>query len=149
MKKPVLNFVINSAMALCMAAIIGIGFLIEFTLISGQKRRLIYGENVDLYFMGMDRHQWGNLHLILGFILIGLLVLHIFLHWNIIKSVYNKAIKRPILNKLIASGFLVICLLLIFLPLFIKPEIKTNGKQKKQAVESLHKKDKTFSNAYI
>lgn len=149
MKKPVLNFVINSAMALCMAAIIGIGFLIEFTLISGQKRRVIYGENVDLYFMGMDRHQWGNLHLILGFILIGLLVLHIFLHWNIIKSVYNKAIKRPILNKVIASGFLVICLLLIFLPLFIKPEIKTNGKQKKHAVESLHKKDKTFSNAYI
>lgn len=40
-----------------MAAITGIGFLIQFTLISGQKRSLVYGENVELYFRGMDRHQ--------------------------------------------------------------------------------------------
>ena len=111
-----------------MAAIIGIGFLIEFTLISGQKRWSEYGKNVDLYFMGMDRHQWGTVHLILGFVLIGLLVLHIFLHWNTIKHVYKRIIKQPLLNKLVALGFMFICITIILVPLFIQPEIKTTKK---------------------
>lgn len=108
-----------------MSAIIGIGFLIEFTLISGQKRWLEYGDNVELYLMGMDRHQWGSLHLILGFILMGLLAVHIFLHWNVITNVYKKIIQQPLLNKLLAMGFIIICIMLILVPLFVKPEIKT------------------------
>ncbi|WP_372752587.1 DUF4405 domain-containing protein [Mariniflexile sp.] len=141
MKKPVLNFVINTIMALTMAGIIGIGFLIEFTLISGQKRKLLFGENVELYFMGMNRHEWGSIHLILGYIIIGLLFVHIFLHWNIVKSVYKKIIHRPLLNKLIGFFFAFICLVLILLPLFIKPEIKTtkNGSHEKFKIEHLKK----------
>lgn len=145
MNKPVLNFVINSIMALCMAGIIGIGFLIEFTLISGQKRWLVYGENVELYFLGMDRHQWGTLHLILGFILIGLLTLHIFLHWKTIKSVYKKIIKRPLINKLVALGFIIIGLILILTPFFIKPEIKPikkgNGRHVTLVVDAFYTKN--------
>ena len=141
MKKPVLNFVINTIMALCMAAIIGIGFLMQFTLISGEKRWIKYGENVNLYFMGMDRHQWGTIHLILGYVLIGLLALHLFLHWNIIKSVYRKLIKRPLLNKLVGLGFIIICFVLVLLPFFINPEIKTNGKSNgKPNIERSHAK---------
>ena len=108
-----------------MAAIIGIGFLLEFTLISGQKRWLKYGDNVELYFMGMTRHQWGTWHFILGLILIALLTVHIILHWHTIRSVYKKLITRPLHNKLVALGFAIICLILILMPFFIKPEIKT------------------------
>ena len=71
MQKSVLNFSINATMTLCMSAIIGIGFLIKYTLISGQERREIYGRNVELYFIGMDKHQWGMLHLILAFVFLG------------------------------------------------------------------------------
>ena len=93
-------------------------------MISGQKRWLVYGENVELYFMGIDRHQWGTVHLILGFMLIGLLAVHIFLHWNIITCVYKKIIEQPILNKLVALGFNIISMMLIRVPLFVEPEIK-------------------------
>lgn len=141
MKKPVLNFLINAIMSVCMAAIMGTGFLMQFTLISGQKRWIKYGENVDLFFMGMDRHQWGKIHLILGFVLIGLLALHLFLHWNIIKNVYKKLIRRPLLNKLVGLGFVLICFGLILLPFFINPEIKTTGKSNgKSAIEHFNKK---------
>ena len=124
MKKPVLNFVINAIMTVCMSAVIGIGFLIKFTLISGQERWLKYGDNINLYFFGMDRHQWGMIHLVLGFILIGLLVVHIFLHWNVITSVYKKLIKEPLAKKIIAILFIIICTLIIVIPFFIKPEIE-------------------------
>ena len=91
--------------------------------------------------MGMDRHQWGTIHLILGYVLIGLLALHLFLHWNIIKSVYRKLIKRPLLNKLVGLGFIIICFVLVLLPFFINPEIKTNGKSNgKPNIERSHAK---------
>lgn len=82
-----------------MSAIIGIGFLIKFNLIPGQERRSVYGKNVELTLFGMDRHQWGTLNLIIGFVLIGLLTVHIFLHWHIITSVYEKLIKEPLTKK--------------------------------------------------
>ena len=107
MQKSVLNFSINATMTLCMSAIVGIGFLIKYTLISGQERWEIYGRNVEISLLGMDRHQWGMLHLILGFILLGLLVAHIILHWKIITNVYKKIIKEPLTKKTIAIVFII------------------------------------------
>ncbi len=104
-RKPILNFIINASMTLCMSAIIGIGFLIKYTLISGQERWDVYGRNVELYLFGMDRHQWGMLHLILAFVLLGLLLLHIVFHWKIITNVYKKIIKEPVTKKVVAFVF--------------------------------------------
>lgn len=133
MQKSVLNFSINATMTLCMSAIVGIGFLIKYTLISGQERWEIYGRNVEISLLGMDRHQWGMLHLILGFILLGLLVAHIILHWKIITNVYKKIIKEPLTKKTIAIVFIILCALMIIIPFFVEPEIETvqkgNGRQ--------------------
>lgn len=133
MKKPILNFLINAAMAFCMSAIISTGLLIKYALISGQERWEVYGRNLEFYLFGMDRHQWGMIHLVLGFILLGLLILHIILHWKIITCVYKKIIKTPFTNKVIALLFIIICALLIIIPFFVKPEIETikkgNGRQ--------------------
>ncbi len=54
--KPKLNLIIDVFMFLLMMAIGGIGFLIKFILIPGSARWIRYGENVELYFWGMDRH---------------------------------------------------------------------------------------------
>lgn len=125
MKKPILNFTINATMTLCMSAIIGIGFLIKYTLVSGQERWEIYGRNVELYLLGMDRHQWGMLHLILAFVLLGLLLAHIILHWKVITNVYRKIIKEPISKKIIAIVFVILCTLLIVFPFFVEPDLET------------------------
>ena len=134
MRKSIFNFTINATMTLCMSAIIGIGFLIKYTLISGQERWEIYGQNVELYLFGMDRHQWGLIHLILGFVLFGLLVAHIFLHWKVVTTVYQKIIKVPLTKKIVATCFMIICALLIVIPFFIKPEVETINKGKGRQV---------------
>ena len=123
MKKSTINFIIDVLMFICMAAIAGIGFLIKYTLISGQKRWIVYGDNVELYLFGMDRHEWGSIHLIIGFILLGLLVLHIILHWKLVVSIYNRIIQRKLINRTVTILFTAICALFIILPFFIKPEI--------------------------
>ena len=55
----------------------GIGFLMKFVLIPGKERFAVYGRNVDLFFLGFDRHEWGTLHLWLAFALIALMAVHI------------------------------------------------------------------------
>jgi hypothetical protein len=133
MRKSVFNFTINTVMALCMSAIIGIGFLIKYTLIPGQERWAIYGGPTELFWLGMDRHEWGMLHLILGFVLLGLLVLHIIVHWKVITNVYNKIIKEPLIKKAVVLVFITLCAVMILFPFFIKPDIepikKGSGRQ--------------------
>lgn len=124
MRKSIINFSTNASMTLCMSAIIGIGFLIKYTLISGQERWDVYGRNVQLYWLGMDRHQWGMIHLILGFVLLGLLIVHIVFHWKIIENVYKKIIKEPLTKKVVALVFVILCLLMIVIPFFVQPEIE-------------------------
>ena len=145
MRKSVLNFSINAIMTLCMSAIIGIGFLIKYTLISGQERKEVYGSNVELYLLGMDRHQWGMIHLILGFVLFGLLVVHIFLHWKIVTTVYRKIIKVPLTKRVVGFCFVMICALLILIPFFIKPEIETIEKGKRRQVTLVTDYGNTFN----
>lgn len=116
MKKSTLNFTINALMLFCMCAIIGIGFLIKYTLVSGQEQMIKYGNKIGLTLFGIDRHQWGTIHLIIGYILIGLLLLHIILHWKVIISVYKKlSLKKPVI-KFISIVFITICFLFIIIP---------------------------------
>ena len=134
MRKPILNFIINASMTLCMSAIIGIGFLIKYTLISGQERWDVYGRNVELSLFGMDRHQWGMFHLILAFVLLGLLIVHIVFHWKFIANVDKKIIKEPVTKKVVALLFIILCALLIVIPFFTQPEIESIKKGKGRQV---------------
>jgi hypothetical protein len=117
-----------------MSAIIGTGFLIKYQLISGQERWDVYGRNVELYLLGMTRHQWGTIHLILGFVLFGLLIAHIVLHWKIVINVYQKIIKVPATKKIVAVSFIIFCGLLMLIPLFIKPKVENIEKGKGRQV---------------
>ena len=83
-----------------MSVIIGTGFLIKYTLISGQERWDVYGRKVELYLLGLDRHQWGMIHLILGFVLMGLLIAHIVFHWKIKeKSIFEHFFQKIFLQS--------------------------------------------------
>lgn len=110
-----------------MSAVVGIGFLIKYTLISGQERNVIYGKNVELSLLGMDRHEWGFIHLMIAFVLLGLLVVHLFLHWKTIMFVYKKIVKQKLVSKLIAVSLITACVMFIVVPFFLNPTI-TNVK---------------------
>ncbi|MCL5128307.1 DUF4405 domain-containing protein [Algibacter sp. L4_22] len=134
MRKPNWNFALNAVMTLCMLAIIGIGFLIKHTLLQGQERKTIYGQNIELYLLNMNRHQWGNIHFILGLVFWGLLTLHIFLHWKVITVIYHKIIKAQLAKRILAFGFIIICSILILIPFFITPKIEPIKKGKGRQV---------------
>lgn len=113
-----INFIIDALMFIAMMAIGGIGLLMRFVLVSGSERWEIHGSNVDLFLWGWDRHQWGALHLILGYILLGLLVLHIIFHWKQIKSMFRNLIHKR--SKRIALTLVFVIMgLLFFLFAFI------------------------------
>ena len=123
MSKSKINFLIDSLMFLCMAAIAGIGFLMKVVLIPGQDRWIKYGKNVEIYVLNMDRHQWGTVHLVIALILLGLLLLHIILHWKLIVGLFSKLITNKSTRKLITVVFVFISVFLFLFAFFVKPEI--------------------------
>ena len=120
--KSKVNFVIDALMFLSMMAIAGLGFLMKYVLIPGKDVWVKYG-NVDLSLLGMDRHDWGKIHLILGFVLLGLLTLHIILHWKMILGMFRKLIGIGRAKIVIASIFTIICIILAVFPFIVNPDI--------------------------
>ncbi len=117
-----LNFYIDWALLIVLAALIGIGLLIKFTLIPGQERWMLYGQNMELTFLGLDRHEWGTIHLITGGVFFILLFLHFVFHWNMLKCFFRRYLKGAsarfisiVLTILLFAG-------LIIFPFFVQPE---------------------------
>ena len=128
MKKPKINIIIDSVMFVCLMAIAGMGFLMKFVLIPGQQRWVKFGENVNLSFLGLERHEWGTIHLVMSLILLVFLVLHLVLHWNFIECICKKIIPNLKIRILIVSSFIVLCLLFLASPFLINPEINEGGR---------------------
>ncbi len=124
MKQSKLNLVIDAIMLIVMMAIIGIGLLVKYVLLTGQEKWDKFGENYEFTLMGLDRHDWGQIHFILGIVLFGLLVLHILLHWKTIVSIYKNLIESRPLRIFIAWVLLVISISLIVFSFLINPSIE-------------------------
>ena len=124
MKRTDLNISIDILMFIVMMPVVGIGFLIKYVLLSGVDRNLVYGNDVDLLFWGMDRHQWGSVHLYLSFVLIFLLILHLIFHWKMMLGLVKNMIKSKVSRILVAIGLPLVVLLFAIVPLFLKPEVK-------------------------
>ena len=126
--KAKLNFVIDALMFVCMIAIAGLAFLMKFTLIPGKERWAKYGRNVELSLLGMDRHEWGTIHLTIGFVLLGLLTLHVILHWKAIMGLFQKLVGNQNARRIILPTFVLTSLLLLIVPFAVKPDIQEMGK---------------------
>ncbi len=142
MKRSNLNFVIDALLMLVLSAIIGIGFLLKYVLLTGRQKWEKLGANPDQTFLLLDRHQWGTVHLILGFIMAGLMVLHIYFHWCQIKVMYKCLMKNSGTRKIVAVPFILGCFFLIFYPFLISPTthaIEQGGGYGKRALTGAHK----------
>lgn len=124
MKKSTLNFVIDIIMLLCFSATAGIGFLLKYALIPWQDRWEVYGRKVGLSFWGMDRHQWKEIHLIFGFMLLALLFLHIVLHWKLITCIYHRITKGKRIRAILIISTIVFSLFLMLAPFWIIPKVE-------------------------
>jgi len=100
-----------------------IGIVIRYTLIPGSERWEKYGENVELRIMGMDRHQWGLVHLAIGLLLVGLLVLHLVLHWKQIVCMVKMLIPNTAFRMVSVTIVLTLSTFIALSPLYVVPEI--------------------------
>jgi hypothetical protein len=125
--KPNLNFIIDALMFLTVMAMAGLGFLMKYVLLPGRESWLQYGRNVKLAFWGWDRHDWGAIHLYLGFFFLGLLGLHIFLHWRQIVRLFQRLIPAE-RRALVLLVFVLMAALFIYFPFLITPEISEGGR---------------------
>jgi len=116
-----LNFIIDVLLFINLAFIAGIGFLMNYTLLPGRERVLKYGENTELSFLGLDRHQWGDIHLIAGFVMLGLIVLHIFFHWKIIVALACKVIPPKFLRLGLTAVLIMVGSVLLAFTFVIAP----------------------------
>jgi len=116
-----LNLVIDIVMLLALAFIAGVGLLMKYTLPPGREKILKYGENVQLYFLGLDRHQWGSIHLIAAYVMLGLLVLHIALHWKAIVGLVRNAVPRPLLRSTLTTIMVLLCAVFFTFAFFVAP----------------------------
>ena len=128
MKKMKLNLIIDALLLLCIAAIAGIGFLIKYVLVPGYQRWEIYGRNVELFFWGLNRHQWGTIHLIIGIVLLVLLVLHTVFHWPMIVGIYRALIPNRFARWITALVLIFLTILLFAFAYIVKPEVQERGR---------------------
>lgn len=127
MNKPRLNLLIDIVMTVLMAAVAGLGFLINWVLIPGEERPAVYGSRVDLHWLGLDRHDWGDVHLALGIALLALLVLHVVLHWGQVVGIWRRMVASGAARLVLALVLLVLVALLMAFPAFIRPEVTEGG----------------------
>ncbi len=123
MKKNTLNYIVDIFMFLLMMAIIGIGFLMKFILLTGQEKWIKYGRNVEESFLGLDRHGWGKVHLIIGLILFAVLILHLILHWRSITRFFKNTFANSVLRISMVFTLLFAGVLLVILPFMVNPEV--------------------------
>ncbi len=143
--KPKLNLSIDILMFIVMIPIAGIGFLIKYVLVPGFKRNDIYGRDVELYYWGIDRHQWGTIHLILGFVLLFLLLLHIVFHWKQIVYIFKCMVGKRLWR--IALSIILIAFTVVFgiVPLFLTPEVEEGVSHYAQS-KDYHSKERQYKN---
>ncbi len=117
------NIIIDLVMFVVMLLLIIIGFIIRYTLIPGSERWLKYGQNVELTIWGMDRHDWGLIHLLVGLLLCGLLVFHVVLHWAQIVAMIKRLIPNAKIRATVITAIMGISAVITVAPFLLPPNI--------------------------
>jgi hypothetical protein len=121
---PRIRLIIDALMFLCIAALAGIGFLLKYVFLSGQEAQIVYGARVEQFLWGLEEHDWGTIHLIIGLVMAALLVFHIILNWNTIIRMFQRLVNYQKIRRTIALIFAFIIITIVVFPFLITPEVK-------------------------
>ncbi len=127
MDKTKLSFFLDALMFLTIMTLAGLGLLIKSVLIPGRMAWAKPGRQMELTWLGLDRHAWGAVHLHLAFLLVALLVLHVSLRRKMILSLFTRIIADSTLRKEIIPAFFLLALALVVFPLLVTPEVNEVG----------------------
>jgi len=113
MKKTDWQYLVDTLLFLCIVGIIFIGFLMGLFLPQGPT-----APESSKYFLGLHRHQWGNIHLYLSIAFTALVIIHLTLSWKWIKSKSRQIFKKGWSSVLIFTALASILVLTIFWALY-------------------------------
>ena len=112
--KMLLNIVIDFVMALVSIS----GFILEIVIPSRHAVKFQGATPWSSQLLGFGRHDWGNIHLWAGIVLVILLAIHILLHINMVSAFIKKKCPNHILRVLFYILFLML-LIMTIVPWFI------------------------------
>ena len=113
MKKTDWQYLVDTLLFLCVVGIVFIGFLMGLFLPKGPTAL----ESAK-YFLGLHRHQWGNIHFYLSIAFTALLIIHLIFSWRWIKSKSLQIFKKGWSSMLIVTAIASILVLTIFWALY-------------------------------
>lgn len=87
MRRNTLNFWIDFVSLVVMLGLAWTGLLIHYVLPPGTGGR--HGGYAQMLW-GLGRHDWGSIHFYLALVLIGLMFVHVWLHWSWVCATINK-----------------------------------------------------------
>lgn len=97
------KYIVDTLMFLCVLGLTVVGGLLAFIIPEGPA-----GGGNAKYFLGVHRHQWGNIHLYLSLAFAAFLIIHIVLGWSWIRGkarkVFGKAWKPALAATVLAAA---------------------------------------------
>jgi uncharacterized protein DUF4405 len=99
-----LNLVIDTLALVALAALLLTGALIHWRLPHGSPGQ-------GLTMLGLDRHDWGEIHFIAAIAFVVLMVVHVWMHWRWCWSMIRG--ENPASRRLRTAVFVVVVVLLI------------------------------------
>ncbi len=76
MKKHAFKYIIDVLLFVDICSVAAIGLLLGFVIPKGREPQAAK------YFLGLHRHDWGDIHLYLAVLLLALLCIHLWLSWT-------------------------------------------------------------------
>ncbi len=109
MKKTDWQYLIDTLLFLCIVGIVFIGFMMGLVIPKGPA-----APESAKYFLGLHRHQWGNIHFYLSIAFTALVIIHLIFSWKWIKSRSRQIFKRGWSSMLILTALTSVLVITLF-----------------------------------
>lgn len=113
MKKSDWQYLVDTLLFICIVGIAFIGFLMGLVIPKGP----LASESAK-YFLGLHRHQWGNIHFYFSIAFVCLVVIHLILSWSWIKGKARLLFKRGWRTMLISTAAVSLLVLVLLWALY-------------------------------
>ena len=108
-----LNIIIDFVMLMAMALVSISGFILEIVIPSRHAVRFQDATPWCSHLLGLGRHDWGNIHLWAGVVLVTLLAIHILLHIKMVSAFVTKKCPNHTLRILLYVLLLMLLMMTI------------------------------------
>jgi hypothetical protein len=109
MKESDWRYLVDALLFVCLIGMALIGILLGFVISEGPA-----SSGGSKYFLGLHRHQWGDIHAYLSIVFVVLMAVHLILSWKWIKAKTRQIFKRRLTPALLAIAALPFAVLLLF-----------------------------------